>query len=542
MLSLLNTTFTNTLRQGFTLVGSLLSKLKARSTYFENKACTKDTLKEFEAIPSAIRPFITTWKTTANNETIVIGLDSFEIYNFRVDWGDNSNQTVTGNLNLSHTYSVPGDYLVKINGIFPKINMSAIGTTPNNLISINNWGIIQWTSMNSAFKNCVNLYICNTEDTPDLSNVSNLSSMFENAGSNTSNLFINNINKWDTRNVNNISNMFKNATSFNQNINDWDVSNVITMNNIFNNATSFNQPLNKWELKFGVNIKSMFLNATSFDQNINDWDVSGINNLQQLFSGATSFNKPLNNWDTSEVLSMYAVFKDATSFNQDISSWDVSKVTTTSQMFRNATSFNQPLNSWETNAYSTTSNIENMSFMFDNATSFEPLLNSWDTSGATNINYMFRNINISTAIINVSNWDVSNVTQARYTFAYNPLSSLDITNWDVSSITNMQGMLQGTNIYNFLTDIKEWDLSNLTNAALFMAYYNENAPRFFPNSKYDDILNAFANETYHTTPTNLTISFGKSVYTTAGSAARTKLTNPTGSGGFGWTIADGGAA
>ena len=49
MLSLLNTTFTNTLRQGSTLIGSLLSKLKARSTYFENKACTKTTLGELNS-------------------------------------------------------------------------------------------------------------------------------------------------------------------------------------------------------------------------------------------------------------------------------------------------------------------------------------------------------------------------------------------------------------------------------------------------------------------------------------------------------------
>jgi hypothetical protein len=49
MLSLLNTTFTNTLRQGFTLIGRLLSKLKARSTYFENQTCTKATLKEIDS-------------------------------------------------------------------------------------------------------------------------------------------------------------------------------------------------------------------------------------------------------------------------------------------------------------------------------------------------------------------------------------------------------------------------------------------------------------------------------------------------------------
>ena len=49
MLSLLNTTFTNTLRQGFTLIGRLLSKLKARSTYFENQAGTKVILKELDS-------------------------------------------------------------------------------------------------------------------------------------------------------------------------------------------------------------------------------------------------------------------------------------------------------------------------------------------------------------------------------------------------------------------------------------------------------------------------------------------------------------
>ena len=474
------------------LISSLLSKLKARSTYFENQTCTKATLKEFEAIPSAIiRPFITTWRTTTSNETITIGLDSAQTYNFTVDWGDSSQETITSGNDLSHTYSNQGEYEVKINGTFPRIFMDRPNATPNNLISINNWGNIQWQSMTGAFKNCINLYICNTQDTPDLSNVTSLISMFENAGSNTSNLFINNINKWHTTNISNIRTMFKNATSFNQNINDWNVSQVYQ--------------------------------------------------LDQLFFGATSFNQPLNNWNTSNVVSMYAVFKNATSFNQDISSWDVSKVTTTSQMFRNATSFNQSLNSWETNTYSTTSNIQNMSFMFEGAIKFEANLNLWDTSGATNINYMFRNINETGGIIAVSNWDVSNVTQARYTFAYNPLSSLDITNWNVSSITNMQAMFQGTGANNFQTDIEKWDLSNVTNAALFMGYYNGSAPNF-PLTIYDDILIAFANETYHTTPTNLTISFGKSKYTTAAVASRIKLTDPISSGGFGWTIADGGVA
>ena len=48
MLSLLNTTFTTAVRRGVTVIGTLLSKLKARSTYFENKSGTKTTLQELE--------------------------------------------------------------------------------------------------------------------------------------------------------------------------------------------------------------------------------------------------------------------------------------------------------------------------------------------------------------------------------------------------------------------------------------------------------------------------------------------------------------
>ena len=98
-------------------------------------------------------------------------------------------------------------------------------------------------------------------------------------------------------------------------------------------------------------------------------------------------------------------------------------------------------------------------------------------------------------------------------------------------------MLQGT---SFNSDIKQWDLSKVTNAAQFMGISGGRSARFLPNSRYDDILNAFANETHNTTPTNLTIHFGNSRYTPAGASAKTLLTNPVNSGGFGWTIIDGG--
>ena len=321
--------------------------------------------------------FVTTWKTTTNNETIVIGLDSSKTYDFRVDWGDYTSQIVTGNSNLSHTYSVPGDYLVKINGIFPRIIMSASGTTPNNIISLNNWGAIQWESMNSAFKNCINLYICNTQDTPDLSNVTSLISMFENAGSNTSNLFINNINKWDTKNITQISSMFKDATSFNQNINAWDVSNVTSMNNIFNNATSFAQPLNNWDVSNVLNMYAVFKKASSFNQDIGAWNVSNVTTMFQMFTSATSFNKDIGAWDVSNVTNMQRMFSEASSFNKDIGAWDVSNVTTMKSMLK-TTPFNQDISEWDVRNVSDFNNFMSNSFAL-NPTNYSALLIQWAT-------------------------------------------------------------------------------------------------------------------------------------------------------------------
>ena len=451
--------------------------------------------------------FTTTWRTTSNNETITIGLDPYKTYNFTINWGDDSEETITSNNSLSHTYSNSGDYSVRIDGTFPRIDMSRPFTTPNNIISINNWGNIKWVSMANAFYNCINLYRCSPSDTPDLSNVSNLNQMFYNAGSNIPNLIIDNINKWDVSSVTNMRAMFQ-SSPFKGNISNWNTSNVTRMD-------------------------TMFKSNTLFNSNINSWDVSSVTLMQGMFNNATSFNQPLDNWTLkSSGVNINGIFKDASSFNQN-------SVTSMSGMFQNATSFNQPLNSWETNAYSTTSNIKNMSFMFDHATSFIASLNSWDTSGATNISYMFRNINDTGGNIDVSSWDTSNVTQSTYTFAFNPNSSPDLTSWDVSSMTDIQSMLQGT---SFNSDIKQWALTNLTNAIQFMGFANGIVPQFQPNNRYNDILNAFANETYHTTPTNLTIDFGKSKYTTSGATSRTTLITPINLGGFGWNITDGGAA
>ena len=55
------------------------------------------------------------------------------------------------------------------------------------------------------------------------------------------------------------------------------------------------------------------------------------------------------------------------------------------------------------------SNVTNMSRMFRNATSFNQPLNNWDVSNVTSMNYMFRGATSFNQPLN--NWNVSNVTR-----------------------------------------------------------------------------------------------------------------------------------
>jgi len=71
-----------------------------------------------------------------------------------IDWENDGiiDESVTSNFEfseLSHTYSVAGDYQVAIFGSFPFFNSTGFSNTPNEqLISIDQWGTIEWELLN----------------------------------------------------------------------------------------------------------------------------------------------------------------------------------------------------------------------------------------------------------------------------------------------------------------------------------------------------------------------------------------------------------
>jgi surface protein len=395
--------------------------------------------------------FITTWEVTNFDLNVFINVESnLYNYNYSVDFGDG---VVINNLTdvYTHTYSSAGIYTIVVTGIYPYIRLSS-----SKLKSVEQWGDNQWESMEFMFSNSTNM-ILNANDTPNLSQVTNMTAMFNNCSS-----FNQSIDNWDVSNVTNMSNMFSNCSSFNQSINNWDVSNVTDMSNMFSYCHSFNQPLNNWDVSSVNEMGSMFANASLFNQSIDVWDVSNVTDMNSMFIICPIFNQPLNSWNVSNVTNMVGMFAGASSFNQSIDNWDVSNVINMDSMFSNCTLFNQPLNSWNV------SNVTNMSSMFISSTEFNQALNNWDVSNVIDMSSMF--FEALSFNQELDNWDVSNVTNMNSMFKGCNLFNQPLNNWNVSSVTGMESLFSGCNVFN--QPLNNWDVSNTNTMNLMFANCN----------------------------------------------------------------------
>ncbi|WP_418500869.1 BspA family leucine-rich repeat surface protein [Flagellimonas sp.] len=305
------------------------------------------TIKVTDVYELASNPnaFVTTWRTTVADEEIVISTNLSLTYDYTIDWGDGTVEEINTSDKPSHVYATAGDHTVAILGQFPHIRMGDNSLMASKLLSVDQWGNIQWESMAGAFGYCSNMTYKAT-DVPDLSQVTDMSYMFHN------------------------------ATAFNGDISAWDPSDVVDMEAMFFGATAFNQDIGGWDVSSLENAAYMFANATSFNQPIGNWTsyTANVTTMEGMFTGATSFNQGLALWDTSSVTSMEGMFRNATAFNGNVLDWDTSSVTTMENMFNGATSFNVILSEFDI------SSVTNMAGMLDN-TALTTLNYSFTLSG-----------------------------------------------------------------------------------------------------------------------------------------------------------------
>lgn len=258
-------------------------------------------------------------------------------------------------------------YRVKVSngsGIFAQIKFATLSTSggpawthhgnSDKLLTIEQWGNIQWQTMYNAFSHCRYVQITAT-DSPNLSSVEDASYMFYNADSLTGNASMAN---WNTSYIKDFRNMFSHFS-------------------MYQIPDTFNPPIGTWDTSRATDFKYMFENRVAFNQNLNSWDTSKVTDMSYMFSGTQAFNQPLGNWNTSDVTNMMWMFHFNQNFNQPLNSWNISKVTNISHMFHGCVAFNQPLDSWNT------SFVTDFSTIFSAATSFNQSLQTWNLPALT---------------------------------------------------------------------------------------------------------------------------------------------------------------
>jgi surface protein len=372
-------------------------------------------------------PFITTWDAGLTGSSISFPLYHGEAYNYDVDWeSDGVWDDIGVQGSISHIYTSGGNKRVSIRGVFPRIYFLLATGQESQLLEINQWGTISWRSMNNAFEGASRLKVLAT-DAPDLTYVTDLSSMFRNCDS-----FNESINHWDVTTITDMNHMFAGAYTYDKPLDNWEVKNVTTMAGMFfggviNSSgfgrSDFDQDISGWNVEKVEDMTNMFAHASTFNRNLTAWNVANVKDMRGMFWAATSFNGDLL-WGnkTANVTNMSRMFCRARDFNKDISGWDVSKVTDMGSMFAEATIFDQPLNAWGTK----TPLVTDMGHMFSEASNFDRDISGWDVGNVTDMWSMFyRATNFDQ---DLGQWDVKNVEFMYWMLSYSGLSTTNYEN------------------------------------------------------------------------------------------------------------------
>ena len=399
-------------------------------------------------------PFITAWKTD-NTGTVVSGSNQVKLplastgtYDFIVDWGDGTTDTIIAynQPEVTHTYASAGTYTITLTGRIDGFGFTHLEDS-SKLIDVQQWGSVRLHNNGYLFAWCNKLTGFTATDSPDLNGVTNMGSMFLAAS-----VFNQDISSWNTANVTNMGSMFNGASAFNQDISSWNTANVTRMSSMFYNASAFNQDISSWNTANVTDMREMFSYASAFNQNLSSWNTANVTTMRQMFYHATSFNGNISSWNTANVTDMYYMFCFASAFNQDLSTWNTASVTSMCFMFGIASSFNGNISTWNT------ANVTDMSYMFYGASAFNQDISSWNTANVTNMSNMFHEASAFNQ--NLSSWNTAKVTDMRHMFDYASAFNGNISTWNTANVTDMRYMFRAS---AFNQNISSWNTAKVTN-------------------------------------------------------------------------------
>ena len=369
------------------------------------------------------------------------------------------------------------------------------GLDPHN-IDISGWSVSKVENMTNMFRDCEN-FNCDLGSW-DVSKVRSMESMFQGCHE-----FNSDLSSWDVSNVEDMSGMFQGCDNLKSvgDLSIWDTSSVITMNGMFKGCNEFNSDLSSWDVSNVNNMSHMFCGCKNFNCDLGSWDVSNVDEMDFMFEGCRTFNCDLSTWDVSNVYSMDHMFRGCKKLKNlpkwyrvyhhfpkdkyelrkiieqlikerkdedviDLNDIDVSKITdmgadandrheATFSLFDDVdpNKKNIDISEWDV------SNVSDMSGMFMNCENFRCNLSFWDVSKVRSMESMFQGCKEFNS--DLSSWNVSNVENMSALFSGCKEFNSDLSSWDVSNVEDMSNMFEYCE--NFNCDLSSWDVSNVKN-------------------------------------------------------------------------------
>jgi surface protein len=246
--------------------------------------------------------FISTWRTTADNETLILPTTNVT-YNCIVDWGDGSEpESFSGtNPTISHQYAMAGDYEVIITGTFPGIR-TYMHASKAKLITVKSLGDVGWTTLSYGFMDCANLSSFVTGSAANTANVTNMYSMFRGCPV----LSVCDLSGVNTANVTDMRYMFFGCSSLESlDLSSFNTAKVTDMTYMFGSCGSLE------------------------DIDLSSFNTALVTLMTNMFNGCSSLTSlDLSSFDTAKVTIMSSMFYNCSSLTSlDISNFDTAKVT-----------------------------------------------------------------------------------------------------------------------------------------------------------------------------------------------------------------------
>ena len=245
-------------------------KYNARGKAARKKLIESKNWRIIDIIDENGRPFITRWKGEAGKELrIPITGHNYKLVIKKTDGTIlKTVPSLTNHAIYQFTPSEDGELLIEAGPVGVRsFQMSGIGSAAA-LLRVEQFGTVEWQTMQSAFVGCKNMQFAEGIDTPDLGDVTDMNGMF------------------------------RGCTSFNQPLNSWDVSQVTDMRDMFFSCTSFNQPLNSWDVSKVTYINGMFRGCTSFNHDLGMWKLEKCEELDLDNCGMSveNYSRSLEGW------------------------------------------------------------------------------------------------------------------------------------------------------------------------------------------------------------------------------------------------------